>query len=100
MVESIEARSRSRRTLLAVTAGVIVAGALLAYGFSRSDDDRDPGVKPPATIGVIQAPAVVATTLSPAVRSGSAPATADVPTIPTGTADVVLPPASSDIPSP
>ena len=81
----------------------MVAGALLAYGFSRSDDDRQPiGTTPPPTIGVIQAPAQVATTVSrAAVTPGSSPDTADVPTIPPGTADVAFPPVgSNDIPTP
>ena len=34
--------ARSRTTMIAVTAGVVVAAGLVAYGFSRSDDDRDP----------------------------------------------------------
>ena len=78
-----------------MTAGVVVAGALVAYGFSRSDDDRDSNTPP--TIGVIQAPAQVATTQGPAVPPGSAPVTADLPLVPAGTADVAFPPVSSDI---
>ena len=95
--ESPEAKRRSRKTLIAVTAGVVVAGALVGYGFSRSDDDRDPNSNTPPTIGVIQAPAQVATTLGPAVSPGSTPATADLPLVPSGTADVAFPPVSSDI---
>ncbi|MEO8266780.1 MAG: hypothetical protein ABI706_14860 [Ilumatobacteraceae bacterium] len=94
---SPEAKRRSRTTLIAVTAGVLVAGALVAYGFSRSDDDRDTNTKTPPTIGVIQAPAQVVTTLGPAVSPGTAPATVDLPLVPAGTADVAFPPVSSDI---
>ena len=102
VVESIESRRRSRRTLIGVTAGVLVAAGLLAFGFSRSDDDREPTGGTPPTIGVIQAPAQVATTQGVAVPPGSAPDTVDVPTIPTGTAaDVAFPPVgSNDIPTP
>ena len=95
--ESPEAKRRSRTTLLVVTAGVVVAGALVAFGFSRSDDDRDPNSNTPPTIGVIQSPAQVVTTLGPAVSPGSTPATADLPLVPAGTADVAFPPISSDI---
>ena len=95
--EPVEAKQRSRRTLVGVTAGVVVAGALVAYGFSRSDDKRDPDSNTPPTIGVIQAPAQVFTTQNDVVVPGSAPATNDVPTVPTGTADVAFPPISSDI---
>ena len=95
--EPVEAKQRSRRTLIGVTAGVVVAGALVAYGFSRSDDTRDPDTNTPPTIGVIQAPAQVFTTQNDVVVPGSSPATDDVPTVPTGTADVAFPPISSDI---
>jgi hypothetical protein len=100
VVEPIEPERRSRRTLIAVTVGVVVAAVLVAYGFARSDDDRAPASTTTAVIGVIQAPAEVATTQARAVPSGSTPATNDVPTVPTGTADVIFPPASSDIPAP
>jgi hypothetical protein len=96
VVEPIEPKQRSRRALIGFTAGVVVAGALVAYGFSRSDDDSQPDPSTPPTIGVIQAPAQVFTTHDVAVP-GSAPATNDVPTVPTGTADVVFPPVSSNI---
>jgi hypothetical protein len=100
VVESIESRGRSRRTLIGVTVGVVAAAGLLAFGFSRSDDEREPIGNTPPTIGVIQAPAQVATTLT-VVPPGSAPDTVDVPTIPTGTADVAFPPVgSNDIPTP
>jgi hypothetical protein len=93
----IEAKQRSRRTLIGVTAGVVVAGALVAYGFSRSDDDSQPDSSTPPTIGVIQAPAQVFTTQDVAAVPGSGPATNDVPTVPTGTADVAFPPVSSNV---
>ena len=96
MVEPIEPKQRSRRTVIGVTAGVVVAAALVAYGFSRSDDDSKPGPSSPPTIGVIQAPAQVFTTHDVAVP-GSAPATNDVPSVPTGTADVAFPPVSSNV---
>jgi hypothetical protein len=98
VVEPVEAKQRSRRTLIGVTAGVVVAGALVAYGFSRSDDDSQPDSSTPPTIGVIQAPAQVFTTTQADVAvPGSGPATNDVPTVPTGTADVAFPPVSSNI---
>jgi hypothetical protein len=100
VVETTESTRRSRTTLIAVTAGVVVAAALLGYGFSRSDDDRVPSTDTSPIVGVIQAPANVATTHGPALPPGTPPATADVPTIPTGTADVAFPPVSVDIPSP
>ena len=94
--EPIEAKQRSRRTLIGVTAGVVVAAALVAYGFSRSDDPRKPNSDTPPTIGVIQAPAQVFTTHD-VVAPGAVPATNDVPLVPTGTADVAFPPVSSDV---
>ena len=97
VVEPIEAKRRSRRTLIGVTVGVVVAGSLVAYGFSRSDDAREPNSNTPPTIGVIQAPAQVFTTQNDVAVPGSAPATNDVPTVPTGTADVAFPPVSSAI---
>jgi hypothetical protein len=98
VVETVESKRRSRRILLAVTVGVIAAGALVAYGFSRSDDDRAPTSDIPPTIGVIQAPAAVQTTQNVgASRTGSTPVTADVPVVPTGTADVAFPPVSSKV---
>jgi hypothetical protein len=97
VVEPIEAKQRSRRTLIGVTAGVVVAGAFVAYGFSRSDDDSQPDPSTPPTIGVIQAPAQVFTTQNDVAVPGSGPATNDVPTVPTGTADVAFPPVSSNI---
>jgi hypothetical protein len=96
VVEPVEAKQRSRRTLIGVAAGVVVAGGLVAFGFSRSDDDSKPDPSTPPTIGVIQAPAQVFTTHDLAVP-GSAPATNDVPTVPTGTADVAFPPVSSKV---
>ncbi|HEY0521558.1 MAG TPA: hypothetical protein VGC84_18860 [Ilumatobacteraceae bacterium] len=82
-----------------MTIAVIVAAALVAYGFSRSDDPR-PGTDTIPIVGVIQSPANVATTLGPPGPSQTTPGTADVPTIPTGTADVAFPPVSVDIPGP
>jgi hypothetical protein len=96
VVQPIEPKQRSRRAIIGATAGVVVAGALVAYGFSRSDDDSKPDSSTPPTIGVIQAPAQVFTTRDVAVP-GSAPATNDVPTVPTGTADVAFPPVSSKV---
>ena len=102
MVETVEPERRSRRTLIAVTVGVVVAGALVVYGFAESDDDDDraPTSTTSPVIGVIQAPADVATTQVDVRPLDSAPATFDVPTVPTGTADFVFPPVSSDIPAP
>ncbi len=84
---------------IALTIGLVAVGALVAYGFSRSDDDdRLPVSTTPPTIGVIQSPAEVLTTQDVvAVPSGSAPVTADVPVVPSGTADVAFPPVSSNI---
>ena len=95
-VESIESQRRSRITLIAVTAGVVVAAGLVAYGFSRSDDDRDPADTPP-TIGVIQSPAEVFTTDAVIVIPGSAPTTDDLPVVPEETVDIGAPPISSNI---
>ncbi len=98
MVEPVESKRRSRTSLIATTVGVVAAAALVAYGFSRSNDDRDPDTSTPPTIGVIQAPAEVLTTQGLVeIPSGSAPVTADVPVFPLGTADVEFPPVSSDI---
>ena len=96
-IESPASKRKSLTTMIAVTVGVLVAGALVAYGFSRSDDDRDTNTKTPPTIGVIQAPAQVATTLGPAASPGTVPATVDLPLVPADTADVAFPPISSDI---
>ncbi|MEP7114232.1 MAG: hypothetical protein ABI862_13285 [Ilumatobacteraceae bacterium] len=101
MVEPKEPNRRSRTTLIAVTVGVVIAAALVAYGFSTSDDDdRVPTSTTPPTIGAILSPGEVATTQNGSRPAGSAPDTADVPTVPTGTADVVFPPVSVDIPAP
>jgi hypothetical protein len=99
VVETIEPeeRSRSRKTLVAVTVGVVAAGALVAYGFSRSDDARLPASDTPPTIGVIQSPAEVFTTQPLSAVPGSPPVTADVPVVPSGTADVAFPPVSSRV---
>ena len=74
------------------------AASLVAYGFSRSDDDRVPAGDTPPTIGVIQAPAEVLTT-QPVVKgpSASTPVTDDVSLVPAGTLDIPFPPVSSDI---
>jgi hypothetical protein len=96
--ETIESKRRSRTTLIAVTVGVLAAGSLVAYGFSRSDDDRVPATGVPPTIGVIQAPAAVQTTQNAGTpRTGSTPITADVPVVPSGTADIPSPPISSNV---
>ncbi len=98
MVEPIESKRRSRTTLIAVTVGVVVAAGLVAYGFSRSDDDRDLDSDTPPTIGVIQAPADVLTTQGVIeLPVGSTPGNGDVQVLPPGTADVAFPPISSDI---
>jgi hypothetical protein len=96
VVEPVESKRRSRTTLIAVTIGVVVAGLLVAYGFSRADDDREPTTDVPPTIAVIQAPAEVSatsTTLSGVVISS--PDTVDVPVVPDDTADVALPPITA-----
>ena len=85
------------------TVGVVVAAALVAWGFARANDDRSPTSDTPPTIGVIQSPADVHTTQAvTGAPSGTAPITADVPVVPTGTADIALPtpPISSDIATP
>ena len=92
-----EGRSRSRKTLIGVTVGVVAAAALVAYGFSRSDDDRVPASDTPPTIGVIQAPAQVFTTQPQSAVPGSTPVTADVPVVPAGTVDIGVPPVSSRV---
>ena len=96
--EQPESKGRSRTLLIAVSVGVVVVGVLVAFAFSRSNDERTPGTTPPATIGVIQAPAAVVTTVAAGgTPTGSAPITADVPVVPTGTADIPFPPVSSNI---
>ena len=96
----MESKRRSRSVRIASTVGILAAGALVAYGFSR-DDDRAPVTTTPPTIGVIQAPAQVQTTQAPVAGPTVAPATTDdVPVVPVGTADIGFPPVSSDIPSP
>ncbi|MEP7203739.1 MAG: hypothetical protein ABI894_14080 [Ilumatobacteraceae bacterium] len=78
-----------------MTVAVIVAAALVAYGFSRGDDDRDTDIPP--TIGVIQAPAEVLTTRPLVVNPGSAPTTDDLPLVPDETVDIGAPPISSNV---
>jgi hypothetical protein len=95
-VETVESKRRSRTTLIAVTAGVVVAASLVAYGFARSDDDRPDSDIPP-TIGVIQAPAEVLTTQPLVVIPGSAPTTDDLPFVPDETVDIGAPPITSSI---
>jgi hypothetical protein len=106
VVETIESKRRSRTARIALTIGLVAVTALVAYGFSRSDDDdRLPGSDTPPTIGVIQAPADVLIS-GPVAVPGTAdlaivPAsTSDIPSSPNGTADIVLTPVSSDIPAP
>jgi hypothetical protein len=94
-------KQRSRIGLIAVTVGVVIAALLIAYGLSQSDDDNEPTSSTPPTIGVIQAPAEVATTQGVARPPESAPATNDLPLVVPGTADIGLPPPiTPDIPSP
>jgi hypothetical protein len=81
--------------MIAVTAGVVVAAGLVAYGFARSDDDPDSDTPP--TIGVIQAPAEVFTTDAVVVIPGSAPTTDDLPVVPEETVDIGAPPISSNV---
>ena len=98
---TIESKHRSRVVRVVATIGVVVAAALVAYGFSRANDDRSPDSDTPPTIGVIQSPAAVQTTQAAGgAPSVSASATDDVPVVPTGTADVAFPPVSTDIPAP
>lgn len=105
----MQSRRRSRLIRIGSTAAVLLAAGLVVWGFSRGDDDRDPDSSTPPTvsptIGVIEQPAVVnstiaVTTISTIASQVSAPSTEDVPTIPPGTVDVPLPPASSDIATP
>ena len=99
VAETIEAKRRSRLVRIGSTVGVVVAATLVVWGFSRANDDRSPDSDTPPTIGVIQNPAVVLTTQG-AAHPGSAPGTFDVPTVPTGTADIGLPPVTADISTP
>ena len=96
-----EPKKRSRMTLMIVTIAVAIAALLVGYGFSRSDDDREPTDSTPSTIGVIQAPAEVATTQGARPPEPTS-ATDDLPLVaPSGTADIGLPPpVTADIPSP
>jgi hypothetical protein len=96
VTETTSSRRRSRLIRIGSTVAVVVAAGLAVWGFSRSNDDRPNDTTP--GIGVINAPAEVNSTRPDIV--GTAPATNDVPTIPTGTADVALPPASTDIVTP
>jgi hypothetical protein len=101
--KAVQSRRRSRLIRIGSTVAVIVAAGLVVWGFSRGNDDRAPGITTPPTIGAIVVPAVVQTTTGPSHTPGSAPATEDVPTIPTGTADVAIPvtsPLPSDIATP
>jgi hypothetical protein len=97
--ETGDAKRRTRRMLAVLTIGLLVVGALVAYGFSRSSGDRPSGStttsNPTPTIGIIQTPAQVDST-RPVVQ-GSSPATADVPVAPLGTNDIVVPPGTADI---
>jgi hypothetical protein len=94
-----DSKQRTRRMLAALTIGLLVVGVLVAYGFSRSTDDRpssSTSTVPTPTIGIIQAPALVDST-RPVVQ-GSSPATADVPVAPPpGTNDIIVPPGTADI---
>lgn len=99
VAEAIESKRRSRLVRIGSTVGIVVAAALVAWGFARANDDRSNSNTPP-TIGVIQSPADVHTTQGPPGPTASAPATVDVPKVPNGTADIALPPVSSDIPTP
>jgi hypothetical protein len=100
VVETIESKRRSRVVRIGSTVGIVVAAALVAWGFARANDSRSPDSKTPPTIGVIQNPADVHITQGSAGPTASAPATVDVPKVPNGTADIALPPVSSDIPTP
>jgi hypothetical protein len=101
--KAIESKRRSRLVRLGSTAAILIAAGLVVWGFARGNDDRSPGPTTTPTIGAIVVPAVVQTTTGSSHTQGSAPATEDVPTIPTGTADVALPvtsPLTSDIAKP
>jgi hypothetical protein len=101
VVETIQSKRRSRLVRIGSTVGVLIAAGLVAWGFSRSNDDRLPKSDTPPTIGVIGGPADVMTTQgavgSPSVTT---PSTADVAVVPNGTLDIALPPVSSDIATP
>jgi hypothetical protein len=99
VVQTIESRRRSRVVRIGSTVGVVVAAGLVFWGFSRGDDDRSPPSDSSPGL-VINGPAEVLTTQAVGVPAGSAPATADVPVVPVGTADVAFPPVSSDIAAP
>lgn len=100
VAETIESKRRSRVVRIGSTVGIVIAAALVAWGFARANDSRSPDSKTPPTIGVIQNPADVHTTQGPPGPTASAPATVDVPKVPNGTVDIALPPLSSDIPTP
>ena len=93
MVDPIEPEPKrgSRMALMLVTIGVAIAALLVGYGFSQSDDDREPADTTPSTIGVIQEPAEVATT------QGARP---PEPTTATDDVPLVVPSGTVDIPSP
>jgi len=98
VVEPVESKRRSRTTVIVAGIGVLVAAALVAYGFSRSDNKSEPVNDVPPTIGAIQAPAEVSatsTTLSALGTPADSPDTVDVPVEPDGTADVALPPINA-----
>ena len=81
------------------TVGVVLAAGLVAWGFSRGNDDRSPTSDTTPGL-VINGPAEVLTTQAVGAPAGSTPGTADVPVFPVGTADVAFPPVSSDIAAP
>ena len=99
-METIQSKRRSRLVRIGSTVGVVIAAALVAWGFSRSNDDRPPKSDTPPTIGVIGGPADVLNTQAVGAPSGTTPVTADAPVVPNGTADIALPPISSDIATP
>ena len=99
VAEALDAQGRSRRMVLALSAGAVVVVGLVGYGLTRSDDT---GTKTPPTIGVIQAPAEVGAT-QPSAPPGSAtsPGTVDLPVTAPGTTDIALPsplPATTSAP--
>jgi hypothetical protein len=82
-------RDKARGHGLQIVAGIgfVVAGGLLAYGMSQTNEPHAPGSNNPPAIAVVEAPSPVSTT-QPAA-GGSVP---DKNLISTDTVDIALPP--------
>ena len=85
-------RGLSSGARIALSIGLVAAGALVAYGLSESVDASRPGLGVPPAIAIVEGPATATT--AKAVSAGSVPGAADV-NVPTAvTADVALPPVA------